>query len=136
MGIFSKNDKQTNTQIGTTVISSDTSIKGVIDTQGSVYIDGKFEGVVVAANDVIIGTHGEVLGEIKAKSLTVNGLIDGMFDVEQVQILKDGKIFGKLQYDDLIIEQNGLFQGEGKKKNSTYSSKYNQLEANQQYIES
>jgi cytoskeletal protein CcmA (bactofilin family) len=136
MGIFSKNDKQPKSQVGTTVIGNDTSIKGVIDTKGSVYIDGKFEGVVVATNDVIIGVHGEVLGEIRAKTLTVNGLIDGMFDVEQVQILKDGKILGKLQYDELIIEQNGLFQGEGKKKNSSYNSKYNQLEANQQYLES
>jgi len=35
---------------------------------------------------------------------------------------------GKIKYDDLIIEQNGIFEGEGKKKNSTTSSKYNKLE--------
>ena len=81
MGIFSKNDKQSKSQIGTTVVGNDTSIKGVIDTKGSVYIDGKFEGIVVATNDVIIGVHGEVLGEIRAKTLTVNGLIDGMMSI-------------------------------------------------------
>ena len=136
MGIFSKNDKQTKSQNGTTIISNDTTIKGIIDTQGSVYIDGKFEGAIVAVNDVTIGVNGEVLGEIRAKSLIVNGLVDGLFDIEKVHILEDGKVFGQLQYDELIIEQNGLFQGEGKKKNSTYNSKYNQIEANQQVIES
>lgn len=136
MGIFSKNDKQPEPQDGTTIISSDTAIKGMIDTKGSVYIDGKFEGIVIATQDVTIGANGEVLGEIRSKSLTVSGLIDGLFDIEQVHVLSSGKILGKLQYDELVIEQNGLFEGEGKKKNSTFSSKYNKLEMNQQYIES
>jgi len=135
MGIFSADDKQPEPKDGTTIISSDTTIKGMIDTQGSVYIDGKFEGVVIAASDVTVGTNGEVLGEVRSKTLTVSGLIDGLFDIEQVHILPSGKILGKLQYDDLVIEQNGLFEGEGKKRNSTYSSKYNQLETNQEVIE-
>ena len=136
MGIFSTDDKQAKSHSGTTIISNDTTIKGVIDTQGSVYIDGKFEGVIVAVNDVTIGVNGDVLGEIRSKSLIVNGLIDGIFDIEKVHILEDGKIFGQLQYDELVIDQNGLFQGEGKKKNSTYSSKYNQIEEKIEVIES
>jgi cytoskeletal protein CcmA (bactofilin family) len=108
----------------------------MIDTKGSIFIDGKFEGIIVATEDVTIGKTGEVLGEIKSKVLTVNGVIDGLFDVEQVNILGSGKVIGKIQYDDLIIEQNGTFEGEGKKKNSTTTSKYNKLEVTQQYIES
>ena len=55
-------------------------------------------------------------------------MIDGLFDVGQVNILGSGRVVGKIQYDDLIIEQNGIFEGEGKKKNSTMSSQYNKLE--------
>jgi len=102
----------------------------MIDTKGSIYIDGRFEGIIVATADVTIGKDGEVLGEIKSKNLTVNGLIDGLFDVEQVTILESGKIIGKLQYDELVIEQNGVFEGEGKKRNSTTSSQYNKLQLN------
>ena len=135
MGIFSKTNKQPEPQTGTTVINKGTTLKGMIDTKGSIFIDGRFEGIIVATQDVTIGKAGEVLGEIKSKVLTVNGIIDGLFDVEQVNILGSGKVIGKIQYDELIIEHNGTFEGEGKKRNSTTKSKYNKLEVTQQYIE-
>ena len=136
MGIFSKTNKQPESQTGTTVINSGTTFKGMIDTKGSIFIDGRFEGIIIATQDVTIGKNGEVLGEIRSKVLTVNGLIDGLFDVEQVNILGFGKVIGKMQYDELIIEQNGIFEGEGKKKNSTLSSKYNKLEINEHHLTS
>jgi len=128
MGIFNKANKKSKEQTGTTVISSGTTMKGMIDTKGSIFIDGRFEGIIVATQDVTIGKNGEVLGEIRAKVLTINGMVDGLFDVGQVNILGSGKVLGKMQYDELTIEQNGIFEGEGKKKNSTMSSKYNKLE--------
>ncbi|MCD4757020.1 MAG: polymer-forming cytoskeletal protein [Arcobacteraceae bacterium] len=134
MGIFSKASKRSEQQDGTTVINSGTSFKGMIDTKGSIFIDGRFEGIIVATQDVTIGKNGEVLGEIRSKVLTVNGLIDGLFDVEQVNILGFGKVIGKMQYDELLIEQNGVFEGEGKKRNSTLTSKYNKLEINEHHI--
>jgi len=134
VGIFSKSSKQSKPQTGTTVINNGTTLKGMIDTKGSIFIDGRFEGIIIATQDVTIGKNGEVLGEIKSKVLTVNGMIDGLFDVEQVNILGFGKVIGKMQYDELTIEQNGVFEGEGKKKNSTMSSKYNKLEVNQEYL--
>jgi len=134
LGIFSKASKRSEQQDGTTVINSGTSFKGMIDTKGSIFIDGRFEGIIVATQDVTIGKNGEVLGEIRSKVLTVNGLIDGLFDVEQVNILGFGKVIGKMQYDELLIEQNGVFEGEGKKRNSTLTSKYNKLEINEHHI--
>jgi len=131
MGIFNKTNKKPKEQIGTTVISSGTTMKGMIDTKGSIFIDGRFEGIIVATQDVTIGKTGEVLGEIRAKVLTINGMVDGLFDVGQVNILGSGKVLGKMQYDELVIEQNGIFEGEGKKKNSTMSSQYNKLEVNE-----
>ena len=134
MGIFSRANKQAKQQIGTTVINNGTLLKGMIDTKGSLFIDGRFEGIIVAAQDVTIGKNGEVLGEIRSKVLTVNGMIDGLFDVEQVNILGSGHVIGRMQYDELIIEPNGIFEGEGKKRNSTLSSKYSQLEINQEKL--
>jgi len=134
LGIFSKVSKRSEQQDGTTVINSGTSFKGMIDTKGSIFIDGRFEGIIVATQDVTIGKNGEVLGEIRSKVLTVNGMIDGLFDVEQVNILGFGKVIGKMQYDELLIEQNGVFEGEGKKRNSTLTSKYNKLEINKHHI--
>jgi cytoskeletal protein CcmA (bactofilin family) len=131
MGIFSKTNKKPKEQTGTTVISKGTVLKGMIDTKGSIFIEGRFEGIIVATEDVTIGKNGEVLGEIRAKVLTVNGNIDGLFDVGHANILGLGRVIGKMQYDELTIEKNGVFEGEGKKKNSTNCSQYNKLETNE-----
>ena len=133
MGVFSKVSKRSEQQDGTTVINSGTTLKGMIDTKGSIFIDGRFEGIIIASQDVTIGKNGEVLGEIRSKVLTVNGLVDGLFDVEQINILGFGKVLGKIHYDELLIEQNGIFEGEGKKRNSTFTSKYNKLEIREEY---
>jgi len=136
MGIFGKSNKQSKSDNGATIISQGTTIKGGIDTKGSVFIDGKFEGIIISANSVNIGKTGEVVGEIRTKNLIVNGVIDGVFDVTDIHILSDGKVFGKLQYEDMTIDHNGIFDGMGKKKNSTFNSKYDSLEINtQNYID-
>ena len=65
---------------------------------------------------LLLEKNGEVLGEVRSKVHTVNGMVDGLFDVGQVNILGSGRVIGKMQYDELMIEQNGIFEGEGKKK--------------------
>jgi cytoskeletal protein CcmA (bactofilin family) len=106
-------------------------MKGGIDTQGSVYIDGKFEGVISSESSIIIGTTGEFIGEIKSKSITVNGIVDGIINSDDIVILEEGKIIGKICYQSLSIEPNGVFEGEGKMRNSTLVSKYDQLNITQ-----
>ncbi|MEA3553361.1 MAG: polymer-forming cytoskeletal protein [Campylobacterota bacterium] len=128
MGIFSKSNKKSKSGNGTTIIGKGTTIKGGIDTEGSIFIDGRFEGVIVAQKSVTIGKTGEVLGEIKTKDLIVNGLVDGMFDIKNITILETGKVIGKMQYEELIIEKNGIFDGIGKQKNSKLNSQYSKLE--------
>lgn len=133
MGIFGKSNKQTKQNSGTTIIAQGTTIKGGIDVDGSIFIDGRFEGIIVASENVTIGKTGEVLGEIRTQNLTVSGFIDGLFDAKNVHILATGKVIGKIQYEDLTIEQSGTFEGEGKRKNSTLCSKYNSLEMRETY---
>ena len=67
MGIFGKSNKQPKQTNGTTIIADGTTIKGGIDTQGSVFIDGRFEGIIVSTDSITIGKTGEVLGEVRTK---------------------------------------------------------------------
>mgnify|MGYP003982016693 FL=1 len=131
MGFFSKSNKSSSENTGTTIIAEGTHMKGGIDTQGSVYIDGKFEGVISSESSINIGTTGEFIGEIKSKSITVNGIVDGIINSDDIVILEEGKIIGKICYQSLSIEPNGVFEGEGKMRNSTLVSKYDQLNITQ-----
>jgi len=125
MGIFDKSNKRSSSSSNsTTVISEGTFIKGGIDTAGSIFCDGKFEGAILATNALTIGKAGEVIGKIKVSTLTVSGLLDGIIEAEDVTILETGRILGTMQYTNLVIEKNGIFEGQGTVKNSTLTSKY------------
>ena len=127
MGIFGKANKRT-VQNGATVIAQGTCFIGGITTEGSVHIDGKFEGVILEADLISIGKTGEVIGDIKANNLIVSGLLDGKIDCNEVQILPDGKVIGNMQYNELIIEESGKFEGQGIRKGSNLKSKYDEVE--------
>ena len=128
MGIFGKANKRT-AQNGATVIAQGTCIIGGISTEGSVHIDGKFEGVILEADVISIGKTGEVIGDIKANNLIVSGLLDGKIDCNEVQILAQGKVIGTMQYNELIIDEAGNFEGQGIKKGSKLKSRYDEIES-------
>jgi len=127
MGVFNKSDKRSTTA-GATVVAAGTCIIGGISTKGTVHIDGKFEGVILEADVISIGETGEVIGDIKANNLVVNGLFDGKIDCNEVQILASGKVIGEMRYNELIIETNGKFEGRGIRKDSELKSRYNEIE--------
>ena len=127
MGVFNKSNKGS-TPNGATVIAQGTCIIGGINTKGTVNIDGKFEGVILEADVIAIGLTGEVIGDIKANNLIVNGLFDGKIDCNVVQILENGKVIGDMKYNELIIEPNGKFEGRGIRKDSDLKSRYNEVE--------
>lgn len=127
MGVFNKSDKRSSTNT-TTIIPQGTCIIGGINSKGTVLIDGKFEGVILEAEVISIGLTGQVIGDIKADSLIVNGLFDGKIDCNKIQILSKGKVIGEIRYNELEIEKNGQFEGTGIKKNSDLKSRYNDVE--------
>jgi len=127
MGIFGKSNKRT-IHHGATVIAKGTCIIGGISTEGTVHIDGKFEGVILEADVISIGITGEVIGDIKANNLVVSGLLDGKIDCNEVQILGTGKVIGQMRYNELIIEEDGKFEGQGIRKDSKLKSRYDEIE--------
>ena len=127
MGFFSKSNKSSNENTGATIIAYGTHMKGGIDTKGAVYIDGRFEGIISSDDSITIGTTGEVIGEVNSKAVTINGTIDGIINADNIIILGHGKVIGKMQYQSLSIESSGIFEGEGKVRNSNLVSQYNQL---------
>jgi cytoskeletal protein CcmA (bactofilin family) len=127
VGVFGKSDKRT-TEAGATVIAKGTCIIGGISTQGTVHIDGKFEGVILEADAISVGKTGEVIGDIKANHVVISGFFDGKIDCNIMQVLSSGKVIGDFVYNDLIIEEDAKFEGRVSRKNSELKSRYNEIE--------
>src|SRR3954466_6437972 len=88
-----------------TTIGSTASLQGVLKAEGTIRIDGAFEGEIETAANVIIGPTGKVLANIQARNVMVAGRVKGNINaMERLEILKDGGVKGDIDVGTLYLE--------------------------------
>jgi len=98
-----------------TTIGSTASLRGTLKAEGSIRIDGVFEGEIETAANVIIGRTGKVLADIKARNVLVAGRVKGNIEaLERLEILTSGGVIGDIQAGTLYLEEGSIFQGQSK----------------------
>lgn len=92
------------------IISYDTKIKGDILGGDTIHIDGRLEGNIMC-NELIIGTRGYILGDIKAKSLSVYGTVNGAIDTESLFVANNARLIGNSVYTKIALEPGAYVEG-------------------------
>jgi cytoskeletal protein CcmA (bactofilin family) len=77
----------------------------------NLYVDGEFEGSIKSKNEVNIGKHGHIKGDLVAKRVVIQGYITGTINAEKVEIKSAGRVSGTIESAELIIESKGVFEG-------------------------
>ena len=96
----------------TTRISSGTTVRGDMNSPGSAVIEGKVDGTISVQGDVQVGSKGEVVGEIEARNITVNGRVTGkLYADDKVQLLSGAYVDGDIHSQSLKIEDSVYFHG-------------------------
>src|SRR6202030_1866234 len=97
---------------GKDILSSDVEIKGSIKFQKELLIDGKVEGEINSEGVLTIGENADIRGEIKTKSITVFGKVQGNITVsERCELKSKCTLQGDLKAARLIIEEGATFIG-------------------------
>jgi len=95
-----------------TIIGSNTELKGQLHCSGNLRIDGQIEGNVSTEGDIVIGEHGNVLGDIQGRSLVVAGAVTGNVNASgNLSICATGQLVGDVRVKSLNIADGGVFQG-------------------------
>ena len=95
-----------------TIIGTDTVIQGTISSKGGIRIDGRLEGGVAEATNVVIGDRGEVQGDISARSAIIGGKIHGnILTTGAIEILSNAQIHGDIKTASLSIAEGAIFEG-------------------------
>ena len=84
----------------------------------NLHIDGEFEGTIKSQKNVTIGRTGVVSGDIISDKFIVSGVFTGNVDADVVDVLPNGKVFGKVLANEFVIERGGFFEGESKTKDT------------------
>lgn len=103
-----------NENIGSSVnlIGAGTVIKGDIDTNGDIRIDGSIEGTIKVKGKLVVGNTGKIVGDIQCQNAEVFGEILGQIGVSELLSLKaSAKMNGDIVTNKLSIEPGAVFSG-------------------------
>ncbi len=105
--------KKTNqTMVINTVIGAGTEFVGDLNTKDTTRIDGVIRGNIQSEGTVIIGTSGQVEGNIQATEVSIAGMIKGdMTATNRIEILSSAHIEGNITTKSLCIDEHAVFQG-------------------------
>ena len=108
-GIFSHDES------GVIIIGEGMSVSGILRFgEGMVRVDGELEGKAIGRGTLVIGEKGNLRGEMEVGTLILSGRLEGsVLATALAHITSSGKLFGKVQAPRLVIDQGGIFEGEG-----------------------
>jgi cytoskeletal protein CcmA (bactofilin family) len=95
------------------IIGKGCMVKGTVDVQeGTLRIDGEFEGTVNCPDTLIIGKGGKVKAEIKVKSAVIGGTVLGNIDAkEKIELQAGSRVEGDIKTTRLVIDEGVFFEG-------------------------
>jgi cytoskeletal protein CcmA (bactofilin family) len=90
----------------------DTEFDGKLSFTGTVRIDGRFKGQIVAEGTLIVGETAVVDSDIQVSQIIVSGRIQGNIVAQnRMEVHAPGKVFGNIRSPVLIIEEGVIFEG-------------------------
>ena len=93
-------------------MGEDTVFNGSLTFDGTVRIDGKFEGEVTTEDTLIVGQTGHLMAEISAGTVICMGRVEGtVMASKKVEIHSTSKVVGNVKSPALYIELGGVLDG-------------------------
>ena len=94
------------------LLGAGTTIKGDIESNGDIRIDGHLIGSLKSNGKVIIGPTGVMEGDLNCKQAEVSGAVKGNINTEELTALKaTSKVEVDLNTKQLLIEVGAQFTG-------------------------
>jgi len=94
------------------LIAQGTSIKGDIETDGDLRIDGNLVGTIVTKGKLVIGSSASIEGSIKCENADISGKVVAQIVVNQLVVLNESSRFsGDIITKKISIEPGAVFSG-------------------------
>ena len=106
-------NEKTNGANGTTLIGAGTTVKGDINSNSDLRIDGTIIGNVNSTAKIVIGASGNVEGDISGNQADIVGKVSGNIKTKDLlQLRGDCVVNGNVHAGKLQIEPTAVFNGQ------------------------
>ena len=93
-------------------IGPNTHIKGDIQGDGGLRVDGVVEGTIEVTGNLVITESAKIRAEVKANNISVAGALQGNVTAVRVEILDTGRVWGDLTVKSLLVNEGAYFRGQ------------------------
>ena len=93
-------------------IGANTHIKGDIQGDGGLRIDGVVEGTIELTGNLVITESAKVRAEIKANNVSIAGAVQGNVAANRVEITDTGRVWGDMTVKALLISEGAYLRGQ------------------------
>lgn len=98
---------------GFSVVDDRLTIRGNIDTDGTVRVDGRVEGAHHRAGTLIVGVGGAVIGDVEAREVVVAGNILGNVHARgRIEIESGAAVHGEIRAHAMALHEGGSVDGQ------------------------
>ena len=92
------------------IVSTDLTVTGTLNTGGDMQIDGIVEGDVRSVG-LVIGERAEIHGEIWAEDVTIRGRVIGRIHARKVLLCATSHVEGDILHEAFAVEAGAFFEG-------------------------
>ena len=94
------------------ILGQGCKVKGEIELQGTIRIDGHFDGQINCPETLIIGKSGLVKAEVKVKNAVIGGkLVGNIQATNKIELQSGSHVEGDIQTARLVIDEGVFFEG-------------------------
>jgi cytoskeletal protein CcmA (bactofilin family) len=95
------------------IIGPRATFDGRLRCDGSVRVDGTMEGgSIETLGNVLITAGARVMGDIKAKTVSVAGGYKGTITADRVELLEGGRLWGTINVRTFLLDEGAHFDGQ------------------------
>ena len=106
-------------KVSSTLITQGVTIKGTVEGEGVVQVEGEVEGEFHMVGAVIVADTGLVRGPISADVVRVAGKVEGNVTArEHMRLEQTGTLIGDVATASLVVEDGGRLNGRSTMTNS------------------
>jgi cytoskeletal protein CcmA (bactofilin family) len=112
--IKNKNGQPKGSESGGSInlIGAGTVIEGEIRSMGDIRVDGTIIGSITSKAKVVVGSTGQVQGDINCQNADISGSVQGKTTVTEMLFLKStARLNGDISTGKLVVEVGASFTG-------------------------
>jgi cytoskeletal protein CcmA (bactofilin family) len=94
------------------LLGRETHFDGKLAFEGTVRIDGRFDGDIDATGNLIVGREAKIDADIRISCILISGEVRGRINAtHSIEILPQGRMVGTIEAPKIVIHEGAILQG-------------------------